>query len=85
MAKKSLNKVTVAIDENIARWVATYERDGIVNAYVVTDWSVNSFGEKPELVEEVDELFALNFLFFYSSQKAQRTAETKPESVPASA
>ena len=72
---KSPNKITVEFNEKVGRWIARYERDGVINEYLLTDWAVNRFDAQPKVVDEVEELFALNFLFYYSAVQAQKAGK----------
>jgi len=69
--------VKVAFNGDVGRYVATYEKDGFTFDYVTPDWAVNRFGSEPTLVDEVSEIFSLNFLFFWRSAKAQKEAKTQ--------
>ena len=76
--------VKVAFNNDVGRYVATFEKDGFSFDYVTPDWAVNRFGSEPTLVDEVSEIFSLNFLFFWRSASAQKAA-TPPAEAPAAA
>lgn len=80
----------VEFDKRVGRWIATYSavlsnKNTISAIYVVPDWAISRYGsQEPSLVDEVDEIFSLNFLFSVQSAEAQATAET-PTSVASAA
>ena len=74
-------KITVTMNDLVGRYVAKYEDGDHSFEYVTPDWGVNRFGKEPTLVDEIDEIFSLNFLFFL---KAVQTVGTPPaEAAPA--
>ena len=77
-------EIKVSFNGDAGRYVARYAKDGISFEYVVPDWAVNRFGSEPTLVEEVSEIFSLNFLYFWRAASQQKAASA-PAEVPAAA